>query len=88
MTEIFRGNMSSLLSMLKQGIKDLSTDRQTQGEDEEGLTFCPSCLKMYEPDFKTIDECQTMDQREQHISGVCSPKCWDAIFPEDEYDRE
>lgn len=40
---------------------------------------CPKCGKIYKPDFLDKDQ-GTPEQREQHISGVCSQKCWDEMF--------
>ena len=86
MTEIFRGNMSHLLSLMRDGLWELTNHGQSPIED--GQTFCPCCRKVYKPDFPSIDDCQTLDQREQHLSGICSSTCWDSLFPEDEDDRE
>lgn len=38
---------------------------------------CPNCGKEYTPDKKYGDKTSSPIQREQHITGICSDKCWD-----------
>ena len=50
---------------------------------------CPSCQTLYMPKYKTLAEAQAADPRsifaEQHISGICSDKCWDDTTKPDDY---
>ena len=41
---------------------------------------CPNCDKVYEPDF-TYEKakCGTIF-KEQHLSGICSDRCWDEFL--------
>ena len=50
------------------------------------LITCPQCGKKYEPELKNRDPNRYVQdqfpdsspiQREQHITGLCSDKCWD-----------
>ena len=57
----------------------------------EKLTFgrpCPFCKTLYMPKYKTLAEAEAADPcsifTEQHISGICSDKCWDTIFKPDD----
>jgi hypothetical protein len=55
--------------------------------------ICPICQKVYTPvlqripgDNRLIQEVfpnATEIEREQLLSGICSDKCWDSMFKED-----
>lgn len=54
---------------------------------------CPICGKTYKLEISKDDfnkKLGTKDQREQHLSGICSEDCWDSFFfkedDEDDYD--
>lgn len=50
---------------------------------------CPFCKTVYAPKYKTLEEAKTIEPGsifvEQHMSGCCSDKCWDAAFKPDDY---
>jgi len=61
--------------------------------DKDGLTVCPHCQKHYIPKLgqrrtnRLIQEefpNATAEEREQLVSGICSDKCWDEMFGEEE----
>ena len=45
---------------------------------------CPQCKKIYKPAFSSREEAAanggTAIQREQHQTGICSDKCYDAFL--------
>lgn len=48
-----------------------------------GLHFCPQCKRYYTPTFAYKRLAQVYGSNtdvEQHLSGVCSEKCWDNMF--------
>lgn len=38
--------------------------------------WCPQCHRTYAPTYADPNE-GTSEDREQHISGICSDACWD-----------
>jgi len=67
----------------------------TSQKDSQGLTICPVYKRHYKPDLPPTDpndERRIQDiypqakpyQREQLITGICSDKCWNKLFPEEE----
>jgi hypothetical protein len=54
-----------------------------------GLKTCPYCKIEYTPKYRikapakeaTIHDGVPLIYVEQHISGACSDKCWDELFP-------
>lgn len=57
---------------------------------------CPHCKKFFLPNYLTKETARAavatgygdlMDV-EQHISGVCSQKCWDEMFPPEKDEKE
>jgi len=50
---------------------------------------CPVCGKTYKLEISKEDfnrKLGTKDQREQHLSGICSEDCWDSLFFKDDTD--
>ncbi len=41
---------------------------------------CPCCRRMYRPKYRSKEEApEGSIYREQHLSGICSDACWDAM---------
>jgi len=38
---------------------------------------CPNCGKVYEPDYTYEGAKNGTIYKEQHLTGICSDKCWD-----------
>ena len=44
----------------------------------QGERQCPQCGKVFTPDLPPNQG--TAEQREQHMTGLCSNACWDAFL--------
>jgi hypothetical protein len=53
----------------------------------EGHQWCSVCLRLYPLAFPSIEVSPDKVTREQHLSGICSQKCWDTLFPKDQEDE-
>jgi hypothetical protein len=42
---------------------------------------CPNCKKVYKPTFENKEDAPAGTiEKEQHITGMCSDKCWDEFL--------
>ena len=56
----------------------------------DGRKFCIHCKQSYNPKYASLQEAQAKEERgsiyaEQHITGICSDECWDAVTKPDDY---
>eukprot|EP01047_Picozoa_sp_COSAG01_P033728 COSAG01_NODE_2495_length_7577_cov_26.851565_3_plen_166_part_00 len=57
---------------------------------DDGCKFCIHCEQTYTPKYATLQDAQANEDRgsiyaEQHLSGICSDECWDAVTKPDDY---
>ena len=56
----------------------------------DGHKVCIKCKQSYTPKYASLQEAQAKEEpgsiyAEQHISGICSDECWDALTKPDDY---
>ena len=51
----------------------------------DGHKVCIKCKQSYTPKYASLQEAQAKEEpgsiyAEQHITGICSDECWDALW--------